>query len=228
MVNRTSRSTRVDSAHIPRCTREGRRSVGYGPSAGGRATDPSQEEGVLRWLRVGNIVYDPTGVLERASVVARAAPSALPGELAIYQAWWGINYNVVQMCRYLASSDPRSRHAASLRFLYSLMDIASHFFTVRQIPWDGENAAIKYWTEYDVGFWNCLQQALREPDLDRKRELYEALAQMTLAPVRGLWPANTTSVWLGWGWGTGQEFREDSAMDGAARVLSFWHEFSEA
>lgn len=188
--------------------------------------DTSEEEGVLRWLRLGRIVHDPTSFLERAASIAGTVPTALPGEIASYQAWWKINYNVVHMRRYLASSDPLSRQAASLRFLYSLMDLVSHYFTVRRIPWDGEKAAILYWESHDPGFWTRLQRTMDEPDLGRKRERYGELAQETLALVGGLWPANAMSVSLGAGWGTGRDLNIDSAASGAADSLARWEELT--
>ena len=189
------------------------------------AWSDTSEEGILvNWLRDGRIVHDRNGRLasiqERVRQGTRPAPATV-GE--VYEARRKIAYNVAQLKRYLAADDQISQVVVDLRLLYSLFEVAVHYFTVRRLPWRGEKQAVWYWANHDPEYLNILRRCLAERDRQHKVGLYEELAQRTLAPVGGLWKSGATIVATGVTWGAGAESAASGTVEDA---LAFWQTLS--
>jgi hypothetical protein len=54
---------------------------------------------------------------------------------------------------------------------------------------------LRYLLANDPPYADLLQRILREPDPAHKLAIYEQLADMTLAPLGGLWDAESTVLW---------------------------------
>ena len=182
----------------------------------------SSEEGTLvSWLRSGKIELDRTGILESAQKAARTnVQLAFASGADLYEAWRTIGYNVAQAKRYLLMDDPVSRTALEMRLLYSLSEAMTGYFAVRRIAWDGEKAAVRYWTDHDPTFLDLFRTCLAETDPGRRVSSYEALARLAVAPVGELWTVGTTVIGLGSGFGTGQSQAPTTADPSAA--LAAW------
>ena len=190
------------------------------------AADPTSfvegsDEGILlTWLREGHVVHDRDQILAAAQARARQKPRPTPGSATdIAEVRRGISYNVAQLHRYLGSDDPVSQVVVDLRLLYSLFEVVFHYFPVRHLPWRGEKTAVRYWQEHDPDYLALLQDYLAEGDRRRKAELYEDLAQRTLAPVDGLWERGATTIATGAAWGAEPEMISGDASD---QEMQFW------
>lgn len=182
--------------------------------------DGSEEGTLVTWLRDGRIAQDRDQQLTAAQErVRREPPPATATESEVSEARRKIVYNVAQLKRYLAADDPVSAVVVDLRLLYSLFEVAFHYFTVRRLPWRGEKAAVRYWTAHDPAFLDGLRRCLKAHDRQHKATLYEELAQRTLAPAGGLWESGATIIATGASWGAGAEEESSSTP---ADALSFW------
>ena len=184
--------------------------------------DGSEESTLVNWLRDGRIAHDREQQLAAAQERFRRAPPPATGtESEVDEARQKITYNMAQLKRYFAAEDAVSQIVVDLRLPYSLFEVAYHYFTIRHLPWRGEKAAVRYWTEHDQGFLDVLRQCLGAPDRRHKTALYEELAQRALAPVGGLWESGATITATGAGWGAGAEGAPSHTQ---ADALSFWQQ----
>jgi hypothetical protein len=196
-----------------------------GEAEGGFAEN-SEEGALLTWLRSGRIAFDRRGVLRDARAAAlNAAPPTPPSDDAAYEAWYKIGYSVAQTKRYLAANDPNAHVAVEMRLLYSLADVMTGYFTVRRMPWKGEKAAIRYWTDQDPEFLARFRACLAETDCRRKVERYKEVARLALAPLGAPWTFGTTAIALGPGYGTGQQ---PSTESDPGEALAAWEALTAA
>jgi hypothetical protein len=143
-----------------------------------RSLDGSDAGTLVNWLRDGRIARDRSGRLAIAqATVRRQPPPALATDGEIHEARRKISYNVAHLDRYLAAGDPASDMAADLRLLYSLFEVALHYFTVRRIPWRGEKAAVRHWAARDPEFLSLLRRCFATTDRREKAALYAMLAR---------------------------------------------------
>jgi hypothetical protein len=177
----------------------------------------SWEARLLHWVQTGRVVVDRQRQLQRLQQNAAALPRAtLPDAGELYRTWFGINYNVLQTQRILASPDPVYQMTVDLRLLYCLSDLWVAYFRVRRLAWAGEKAAIRHLAEHDPNYLTRFQRCLAETDRRTKVAQYVALAEQTLAPLGGLWPQASTAI----------QFHADRPWTpGQDRVaLAFWND----
>jgi hypothetical protein len=152
---------------------------------------------VARWLVDGQIVYDRHGRLHEAQQKVQQRNWIRQLEpIDSYGAWIGVNYNLLHTRRMSESADPLYQAVAELRItLYGIPNVLYSYFQVRQLHWEGDKAALRYLLVNDPAYADLLQRILREPDPAHKFAIYEQLADMTLAPLGGLWDAESTVLW---------------------------------
>lgn len=172
---------------------------------------------MARWLLDGAVVFDRRGALGRAQAKVRGGEWVRRLDtLDAYGAWIGVNYNLLHTRRLMASGDPVHRAAAELRIsMYGVTSVMLSYFRARGLRWEGDKAAIRHLQAHDPAYLALLQALLREPDPDRRFELYERLCALTLAPLAGLWDGEPTVLW------------NDSVAathEDIARGLAFWEE----
>lgn len=161
----------------------------------GEIPQDSWEARLLYWVEMGRIVFDRLGQvqqLQQKAATLRRASQPDAGER--YRIWFGINYNVQQTLRILASADPVYQMTVDLRLLYCLSDLWVGYFRVRGLAWSGEKAAIRYLAAHDPDYLQRFQRCLAETDRQSKVAQYVALAAETLAPLGGLWPQAGTAI----------------------------------
>lgn len=152
---------------------------------------------VVRWLQTGRIVFDRSGRLQRGREKFSGGEWARPAdELARYQTWFSVNYNLRQTRRMLASPDPVYQTTVDLRLLYTIMEVWAAYFKLRDIPAMGEKGEIRHLAEHDPDYLAMFRACLSECDRTRKVDLYEQLAAHALAPMGGLWAPGATAVQL--------------------------------
>jgi hypothetical protein len=170
---------------------------------------------IVHWLYSGHVAFDRTGRLEQLQRKARSGDWLKPasdGEL--YPTWFGVNYNVLQTRRMLASDDPVYATAVDIRLLYTLAEVWFAYFRMRRLPWTGEKNAVRYLTEHDPDYLALFRQCLAETHRERRFELYMRLAAWSLAPLGGLWPEGSTAIQFE----AGTDVRQETIESG----LHFW------
>lgn len=149
---------------------------------------------LLQWLRTGQIVFDRSGQLQQAQSKAQSQPEKGTSESEIYAAWFSINYNLKQTRRLMTSADPAYRMAVDVRLLFSLHDLWRYYFLVRRLPSQGEKAQARYLETHDPAYLETFRECFAESNRTKKLQLYEELAQLTIAPIGSLWEDEVTSI----------------------------------
>ena len=96
----------------------------------------------------------------------------------------------------LRSDDVVYQEAIDLRMRYQLADLMVDYFHVRDMPWEGEKAAIRRWQEADPEYHILFRRCMAESELHKRVELYGELATHTMAPVGPLWIEGATTFRL--------------------------------
>ena len=106
----------------------------------------------LDWLKKADIQLDKSGTLTALrEVKADAKFTAAANEKLSF--WQKINYNFVANKRHFEASDPLYHQALELRLLYSVMEVVCGYLALRDIPWRGEKAAIRYLSKHAQDFY---------------------------------------------------------------------------
>ena len=173
------------------------------------------QERLIRYATTGRIVLDRHGRLDRVRGRAPAnAASTPPDDIEIYNAWFRINYNLLQTRRLLASDDPVYLSAVDIRLLYMTAEVVVGYFHVRGLPWRGEKEAIRYLTDHDAEFLSAFHAFVTAPDRAGKMHAYERLATLALTPLGGIWPGTVTALQF--------EGASDRSTATVNEALSFW------
>ncbi len=158
----------------------------------------TKEASLTHWLLAGHIIYDPNNLLQDLQTyfqnLTKLPLQAQPSDL--YGVWFGIHYNYLQNVRMWHSGDDLYHMALRMRMLYSLSQLFLCYFYVRDMHWQGEKWAIRYWQKHDPNYHQLFQQAIITADLDDKMVLYEELAKLTLEPMSPLYRDLFTMVQL--------------------------------
>jgi len=67
------------------------------------------------------------------------------------------------------------------------------YFRIRRIFWSGEKEAIRYFQQHDPEYLDLFERCRREQDRTKKVQLYEALVQLTAAPLGETWQRGVTA-----------------------------------
>jgi len=167
-------------------------------------TPDSPATGILMtWLQRGRIVHDSDGRIGLAqNKIKEGRWLVVPDEMAVFNVWKGIHYNYHQTKRMLAAADPVYQTAVDLRLTYMLTDVWFGYFVVRQLTWEGEKKAVRYWQKQDPDYLAVFQEYLMATERQQRFALYTELAQRTLEPIGGLSHTPATLVTLqGGDWG---------------------------
>jgi hypothetical protein len=171
--------------------------------------------GLLGHLQTGTIVFDRSGRLQQVQTLVQTGAWLMPiAEQEKYTTWWDVNYDLKHTKRMLLSPDPVYLLSVDFSLLRTLSDLFRAYFCVRAIPYPGEREALRYLEAHDQPYLVLFQQCLAEPERERKVQLYEQLASLTLAPVGGLWREEVTSISL--------DFADEFHHETIREALSFW------
>ena len=86
--------------------------------------------------------------------------------------------------------------AGDLRLLTTISDLLTTYFLIRQVPWQGGKEAIRYLMSHDPDYFEVFQHCVAETNRERKVDLYEKVAALTLAPLGALWSSDATVIEL--------------------------------
>lgn len=157
----------------------------------------SYASSMLRRLQKARVPFDRTGHITH--LYEKALSSSWKEEhdqQKVWEAWFNCNYDLQHTKRLLTSTDPVYLMAGDLRLLTTLSDLLRTYFLIRQIPWQGGKEAIRYLMSHDPDYLEVFQHCVAETNRERKVDLYEKVAVLTLAPLGVLWSYDATAIEL--------------------------------
>lgn len=175
----------------------------------------ADEGSLVERLKTGEIVHDRDGRIRQAqTLLADRDWLVKPTEAEVYdRVVHGIHYNYQQNKRYLECDDPVYQLVLDFRLHYSLTQVLWDYFIVRRIPWQGEKKAFAYWREHDPDYLALFQAYHATTDRREKFAIYTRLAERTMEPLGGLWPAQAVNVAL-----NADEFN----LEDVDKAIRFW------
>lgn len=161
----------------------------------------SPEGMLIHKIYNAEIVYDASGWL--ANVQRHVQTRSQVGDWLLtatererYAAWFWQNHGLFHVKRMAQSRDPIYVTAADLMLMRGLADLCRSYYTVRQLVWEGEKAALRYLAVHDPEYLALLQSCLAEHNRGRKIEQFEQLVAHALAPAAPPWSPGVTAVIL--------------------------------
>jgi hypothetical protein len=151
---------------------------------------------IIRWLSAGAIRFDRHDYLGRLQQKLRQGTWIQPVDAqARYEAWFAINYNLTVAERMAQSENELYRRTLLIRMaVYGHSDIWFGYFTIRQIAWEGDKAAVNYLLDHDVKFLELFENFLAASTAVEKLKLYRRAAALATRPLGSLWPVAMTVI----------------------------------
>ena len=155
----------------------------------------TQDGRFLLKMQTASIVYDASGRLARAQALARRGDwLAAVSYAEQYSAWFWHNFGSVQLARMAQVDDPVYQTAVDLMLCGGLSDICRAYYQVRNLPWEGEKAALRDLRQRDTAYLALLRQCLAASDRAQKLELFGRLVAETLRPAGDPWQPGCTAA----------------------------------
>lgn len=143
----------------------------------------------LNWLANGKIEFDPENLLSvLREEITRRPPIQQITESEKRDFWIKTNYNFIANSRYYNSSDKLYHQALEFRLLYSVIELITAYFSFRDIPWQGEKTAVKYFEQNDPEFFLIFQKYSKSANLDEKMKYYLQLFERIFFGECQKWP----------------------------------------
>lgn len=174
----------------------------------------------LQKMRKAQILYDRTG---RLTAIQQAVQSAAKGTAPFIpisdseklgECFW-LNHTLLHLQRMVQSTDPIYTRAVELMLMGGLATICCSYYRLRDLPWEGEKAALRYLQQADPAYLALLDQALAITDRQAKVDAYAQLVAATLEGVGELWQPGGTAVIL---------HNADKQQDRGHEAVAFWEE----
>ena len=171
---------------------------------------------IIRWVQEGTIAFDRRGHLAQAQEkVTQGQWLQVKDKVDGYNPWFRVNYNLSQNKRMLTSNDPVYQTVVDLRVaLYGSADLFFSYFAIRNLPWSGEKDAVRYLLAHDPAYLDLFQKFISEGDRERKFEIYEELAELTVAPAGSIWQDDVSVM----------TFERKVGLSVIAEAVDFWDE----
>jgi hypothetical protein len=150
----------------------------------------SIEGKLVNWLSTGEILCDKNDRLKNLKDKQMKTEIT---DARKYADWFRINYNYAHNLRMYNSRDALYLQALKIRLLYATMDLLQ-YLELRNIPWRGEKAAVRYLRENHPEFLSKFFACIRVDDLDSQFRLYSELVKDTLQGIGELWDETTAAV----------------------------------
>jgi hypothetical protein len=169
-------------------------------------------------MQTARILYDASGRLARVQQRVtdpnwREAhpPAQLDAER--YAAWFWQSFSLLQMERMIRSDAAVHQAAVDMMLTAGLPATWRSYFEIRALPWDGEKAAIRYWTQHDPEYYQIIQRCLEVGDRRERLAAYRLLVERTLQPAGKVLGLGETAVILS---------QPGAAPSDARTILEYW------
>lgn len=140
--------------------------------------------------------------------------AAGPSKANRYAAWFWQSFGLLHLERLAQSEEPASLATFDMMLTSCLPGAWRTYFDVRDLPWEGEKAALRYWSEHDQGYLQTVRRCMEIADRGDRLVEYRELVMRTLAPVGPVVDKGTTAVIL--------SSSDDPAAD-LQGTLQFWN-----
>jgi hypothetical protein len=120
-------------------------------------------------MQTAQIVYDASGRLARAQTLARQGGWLAQVSYADQSgAWFFLNHGLFHIKRMAQADDPLYQTAVDLMLYGGLSNICRVYCQVRDLPWEGEKAGLRYLEQHDPAYLARLRDCLASGDRARK------------------------------------------------------------
>jgi hypothetical protein len=180
---------------------------------------PRSFEGLfLQKMQTARILYDASGRLQRVQKrvihsVHDTKQAAAPDDAQLYSIWFWQSFGMLHMDRMAASSNPLHLTAVDMMLTSCLPATWRSYFELRGIPWQGEKAAVRYWTEHDSDYLATVQNTLASSERTARLDAYRALVRKTLEPIAAPFQKGDTAVLLA---------QPQDTIENVERMLDYW------
>ena len=159
-----------------------------------QVTTDTLQKTLLDWAQTGTILYDPQQLWNKLRNLAPQDIQVNGISDKIHASWFGVNFNFAHNKRYFNSGDQHYREALEFRLQYCTYDLLISYFTLRELPWQGDKSAIIYLEKHDPEFLALFRQTIRQNQLDDKFHTYSSLVEKVLIGYGGFWADDECSV----------------------------------
>lgn len=154
----------------------------------------------IQKMQTARIVHDKSDRLRRIQEYAQtrsADPLFLPtNESDLYAIWFWLNLGLHHLKRMSLNPDPVYQTAVDITLMGALSSIGRDYCRIRNIAWQGEKAAIRYWMTHDPDYLDLLRACISDGERAGKLTRYEQLIARTIEPIGALWKEGATAVYL--------------------------------
>jgi hypothetical protein len=172
-----------------------------------------------RKMQTARIHYDRSGRLNAVQKLVTSvawntttrAPSASSRWPHI---WFWQSFGLLQLERMAQSHDLIHRLAVDMLLTACLAGTWRSYFDVRGLPWDGEKAALRYWMEHDVPYFQTVQRCLGAANQQERLVAYRELVQHTIQPIGPILRLGETAVALA---------RAENEWADVEAILRYWN-----
>ena len=151
---------------------------------------------LVSWLQKASVFFDKSGELSKLIDKVKKVNSFSVSAKGQRDFWQKINYNFVANERYFKSGDLFYHEALEMRLLYSVSELISGYFVLRNIPWRGEKEANKFLKQSAPDVYLLLQKYWRANNLAERFNIYVELVDKVLTDDYGKWKKDDVIVTL--------------------------------
>lgn len=142
---------------------------------------------LVSWLRKASVFFDKSKKLSKLIEKVKKLDNFSVSAKEQRDFWQKINYNLVANERYFKSGNSLYHEALEMRLLYSVSELISGYFVLRNILWRGEKEAVKFLKQSAPDVYLLLQKYWRANNLVEHFNLYMELVDKVLTDDYGKW-----------------------------------------
>lgn len=163
---------------------------------------PRSFEGLFaQKMQTAHILYDASNRLKRIHAQVASTTWAAPttneaSEADLYSIWFWQSFGLLHLNRMAQSTNPIHLSAVDMMLTSCLPTTWRSYFDLRGIAWQGEKAAVRYWTQHDAGYLEKVNACFAAPDRPARLAAYQSLVEITLQPIGKIFTEGDTAVLL--------------------------------
>lgn len=148
----------------------------------------SREAMFAQKMQTARILYDASDRLHRVrQQVTSETWDVLPAndhrDSEMYMAWFWQSLGLLHLDLLAQSQDPLHQSAFDMVLASCLSGTWRCYFDVRRMAWEGEKAAIRYWTLHDSEYLGAIRRCLDRHDRQEKLAAYREAVERTIEPI---------------------------------------------
>jgi predicted nucleotidyltransferase len=152
-------------------------------------------------MQTARIRYDASLRLQKVQrlVTNRAwkkSTSSIHEDSDAYSVWFWLSHSLLHIERMSQSQDPNYLTAVDMMLTSGLTTAWRGYFDIRRIKWEGEKAAIRFWTEHDQDYLKAVSRCMEVKSRAESLMAYRALVELTLDPIGVPFKQGVTGVIL--------------------------------